>query len=130
MTTAVRSPSRRPAGARTGASTRRVNKELLALHAAITSRAFVKATHRLVQAAGPHDVTYVMLHYFVEFGRLTETWASDGSTFSDEWTRGHHAHNPAHRALAAAPGRKVLTLRECFASEAEMQQSVFYRDYM
>ena len=107
-----------------------VTRRLLALHAATDSQSFIKAATRLLAAAVPHDVTYVMLHYFTGFGRLTETWASDGSTWTEEWLRGHHATNPAHRVLSAAPGRKVMTLRSCYASDKEMVESRFYREYM
>src|SRR4051812_12694853 len=128
MKTAIQSKPR--AGGPHAGYTQAVDKEVLALHAATDSRSFIRGAHRLLHVAVPHDVTYVMLHYFSGFGRLTETWASDGSKHSEEWLRGHHAANPAHRALAADPGRKVLSLRECYDSEAEMLDSKFYREYM
>lgn len=109
---------------------RRTENPLLAMHAAIDSDAFLKAAIRLLQAVVRHDVTYVMLHYFGEFGRHTEAWGTDGREFSEEWLRGHHANNPAFPVLMAQPGRKVLRLRDCFETERAMLRSRFFRDYM
>jgi DNA-binding CsgD family transcriptional regulator/PAS domain-containing protein len=125
---------RNVAGATTGAArsvqNRRRQNALLAMHAAIESDAFLKAAIRLLQALVTHDVTYVMLHYFGEFGRHTEAWGTDGREFSEEWLRGHHANNPAFPVLVSQPGRKVLRLRDCFPDEKAMLRSRFFRDYM
>jgi DNA-binding CsgD family transcriptional regulator len=103
---------------------------LLALQAAKTSRTFLSSAIRLLRAVVPADAAYVMLHCYDRIGRSSEAWGTDGRVFDEEWMRGHHAANPTLPILASHPGKTILTLRDCYRSEAAAVRSRFYRRYL
>jgi len=105
-------------------------KPLLAMHAATDSQSFMKAVTKLLHAAVQCDVVYVFLNYYIEHGRSTVLWGSDGSNFSDDFVRDSIRDNPHWHVFVENPGMKIRTLSSNYSSTEEMERCPYFKKYI
>lgn len=120
----------RSASRRRGILPKDLQSALLRLQVARGTRSFLRSAIHLLRVAAPADAAYVMLHCYGRIGRTSEAWGTDGRRFDENWLHGHHAANPTLPLLRAHPGRKLLTLGQCYDDDARLLRSRFYQCYL
>ncbi len=131
LTTKYCAPHRKPQPA-TGLSLLdpKLQKPLVALSAAMESKAFLKAAEQLIHAAIPCDVVYTLMHYSMDRGRSTAAWGSDGVVFTNDYLRESLIGNPLGWVLATQKGAKTFPLCDCYPDLAAMERCPFFRRFI